>query len=113
MTVLLATAQLYHDFSNVDLKDKKFVGPNAYRDALVSFRNAVLRRGRHTRLLHTHRRYTNLPGRVPEAERTKYSTIVTMSEDGTCTLTAKFEQAIKDATEAADTHGQANGVGPP
>ena len=80
---------------------------NTYRDALLSFRDAVLRRGRHTRLLYSHRRYTSLPAKVPKEEREKYSSLVSMSEDGSCTLTAEFERAIKDAIDTAGAHANA------
>ena len=100
--------QLYHDFSNVDLKNYTLDWLNTYRDALLSFRDAVLRRGRHTRLLYSHRRYTNLPSKVPKEEREKYSSLVSMSEDGNCTLTAEFEREIKDAIDTAGAHADAN-----
>ena len=69
----------------------------------------MLRRGRHTRLLYSHRRYTNLPSKVPKEEREKYSSLVSMSEDGSCTLTAEFEREIKDAIDAAGAHADATG----
>ena len=93
---------------NVDLKNYTLDWLNTYRDALLSFRDAVIRRGHHTRLLHSHRRHTNLPAKVPKEEREKYSSLVSMSEDGNCTLTAEFEREIKDAIDTAGAHADAN-----
>ena len=101
-----AYGKFYSDFSNVDLKQTKFHWKYTFRNALLSFKDAVLRRGRQMQLLHTHRRYTRLQGEVPEEERERFAALIKVYPGGGFSLTTEFERAVQRAIDDADTYAQ-------
>ena len=56
----------------------------------------------YVRLLFIRREHTHLVEFVPEATRTKYTEVVTMSERGGAKLIPAFERAIADAKKAVE-----------
>ena len=76
-------------------------------NALLSFKDAVLRRGRQVQLLHTHRRYTRLQGEIPEEERERFATLIKIYQGGGFSLTTEFERAVQQAIDEADAYAQA------
>jgi len=97
-----AYGQFYHDFSNVDLKDHKFVWQYTYRDALLTFRDAALRYAHRIKVLHATRIYSTLPETTPLEARERYPNIMTINADGSSKLTSAFQKAIDDAKAEAD-----------
>ena len=59
--------------------------------------------------LYANRLYTNLTGVVPDADRDKYTSLVTIATDGQSTLTPSFTQAITNADAAATAAYQGRG----
>ena len=96
--------QFYHDFANVDIKDAAFHWPLTFRDALHSFRNAVLLYAMKIKVLFNTRYYSTLEGIVPREARERFPSLVDIDIEGNFVLTTPFQQAIDDATTDAETH---------
>ena len=63
----------YHDFANVDIKASRFVWQVTFREAVLSFRSAVLRYAVGLRQLHATRRFTN--HKKMQAPKEAYDTV--------------------------------------
>ena len=86
----------YHDFANVE-KGFMFIWQRVYYRALTSFRSAVRRYSGKIRLQHTHRLHTSLTKMVPEDNRKKITSIVSIDQQGNSTLSTSFTAAIDQA----------------
>ena len=101
----------YCDATRVHEDGATFIWQRTFHRALLHYRDAVLRRGYAMRKLYANRLYTNLTGVVPDADRDKYTSLVTIATDGQSTLTPSFTQAITNADAAAIAAYQAQLVG--
>ena len=72
----------YHDFANVDLKNKAFHWELTYANALQSFRNAVYRYGMHFKILFNTRMHSTLQGAAPQEARDKYPNLIDIELEG-------------------------------
>ena len=98
--------QFYHDFANVDMKGTAFHWPCTFRDALLSYRDAVYRYGKRTQILFNTRYYSTLEGVVPLSARTRFPSLIDIGTEGDFSLTAAFQKAIDTAVAEADTYLQ-------
>ena len=101
-----AYGQFYHDFSNVDLKHTHFTWQLTFYNAILSFRDAVLRYAVRLHRLHTSRAHTTLTDTAPQDTYTKFNNIITIDKSGTHKLSDEFENAIAQAKAQADTAGR-------
>ena len=92
----------YHDFSNVDVNNGRFVWQVTYREAVYSFRSAVLRYAVRLRQLHHTRIYTNLTSRAPQGAYDRYPEIIQINPTRTHKLTDTFQNAIDAAIDEAN-----------
>jgi hypothetical protein len=101
----------YHDFSNVDVKNGHFVWQVTFREAIYSFRSAVLRYAVGLRQLHHTRIYTDLTNRAPREAYDRYHEVIHIEPAGQHTLTDTFQRAIdaaiNDANAAISNHARA------
>ena len=86
----------YHDFANVE-KGFMFIWQRVYYRALTSFRSAVRRYSGKIRLQHTHRLHTSLTEVVSEDNRKKFTSVVSIDQQGNSTLSTSFTAAIDQA----------------
>ena len=93
----------YHDFSNVDVKNGRFIWQVTFREAIYSFRNAVLRYAVRLRQLHYTRIYTNLTNQAPQEAYDRYPEVVHIEPAGKHKLTDAFQKAIDAAIDDANT----------
>ena len=61
----------------------------------------MLRYARTIRLQYVHRLRSTEEHRVPDENRTRFSALIDITEEGHATLTAPFKQALDDAAAAA------------
>ena len=77
----------------------------AYRDALLSFRTAVLDYGQTIGDFRTKRKYTVQKNKVPESAFRKYPQLIEFNEDDySFRLTEGFKTAIAEAETKAEAH---------
>ena len=99
----------FHDFCNITHKKIRLKWESTYLRAVLSFKNAVLRRGQSFAVLYANRCYTTLPAEIPEEERKKYSRIITIEKGGNYRLTPLLTNEIERAKQLlninpTDTH---------
>ena len=83
----------YCDATRVHEDGATFIWQRTFHRALLHYRDAILRRGYAMRKLYANRMYTNLTGVVPESDRKKYTSLVTITLDGQSTLTSNADTA--------------------
>ena len=102
----------YRDFTLVETGHHKFVPVYTYRDAVISFRTAVLDYGQTIQDFRTKRQYTVQKKRVPLEALEKYPQLISFDERHyTFQLTAEFTNAIKTAEANAEAHKAATSSG--
>ena len=81
----------YHDFANVDIKKTRFIWQVTYREALLSFRNALLRYAVKLRQLHATRKYTSQTDQAPEEAYNRYPEVIKIRQpEGNHALHSSF-----------------------
>ena len=92
----------YHDFANVEMKKNPFVWQSAYLRTLLSFREAIRRRGYSFTVLYANRIHTQLPTTPPVEERELLPNCMKCSPDGTFTVNPAIDAEIERAKAAVN-----------
>ena len=90
----------YADMTSVITKKIIFKWQLTFHKALLSFKDAVLRRCFQIKKMYATRMYSNLHEVVPEDERERFNTLVKIQANGRYTLTQNFIAAIAAARAA-------------
>ena len=90
----------YADMTSVITKKIIFKWRLTFHKALLSFKDAVLRRCFQIKKMYATRMYSNLHEVVPEDERERFNTLVKIQANGRYTLTQNFIAAIATARAA-------------
>lgn len=96
-----AFQHFYHDFANVDVKEGTFTWQYVYRNALLSFRDALLRYGRKVRVLHSHRTFTSLTDGAPQEAKDRFSMCMDCDEVHGAVIKKELSDEIEKADAAA------------
>ena len=92
----------YHDFANVEMKKIPFVWQSAYLRTLLSFREAIRRRGHSFAVLYANRIHTQLPTAPPVEERELLPNCMKCSPDGTFTVNPAIDAETERAKAAVN-----------
>ena len=104
-----ALSKYYRDVTLIHTKKLRIHWTRTFRDALLSYRDAVMRYAYAMRRMYANRLYTNLVEVVPEKDRDRFPRLIEISQTGTFTLnrafTAAIDAAAQNATNARPSRG--------
>ena len=103
-----AVGQWYADMTAAGTRQAIFHWQSTFYNALLRLRAALLIFAHAIRLLHVQRAFTNLTNVVGDETRAQFSSLLMLSRDGTCALTAAFLRAIDAAKTAHEDRRQRN-----
>ena len=93
----------YRDVVEVAMHGTIFRWEITFSDAIKSFHKAIMRHCHGIRLLHTHRKYTNLTNQISQTDRARFSPFLEILSEGEYKVSREFETARKAAEDAATT----------
>ena len=100
-----ALSKYYRDATLIHTKKFRIHWTRTLRDALLSYRDAVMRYAYAMRRMYANRLYTNLVEVVPEKDRDRFPRLIEISQTGTFKLTQAFSTAVDKAVKTVDQYG--------